>query len=113
MNQQYGEVDTANAAFFARRFDRPTGVASPSDTQEPSKPILHCNYCDRVERRSNHEESRCWTKKKDSKQQGDARANIASSSQDWPHGYAFASLSLLSNVKNKLIGMPIRKLRNI
>jgi hypothetical protein len=44
MNQQYGEVDTADAAFFAKRFDRSTGEASLSGKQEPSKPMPVCNY---------------------------------------------------------------------
>ncbi len=45
--------------------------ASSSVTQEPSKPTPVCNYCDGLGRRSNHEESRCWKKKKDKRQQGE------------------------------------------
>jgi hypothetical protein len=51
MNQQYGEVDNADAAFFATRLDRSTGGTSPSCMQEPSKPIPVCNYFDRFGRR--------------------------------------------------------------
>ncbi|EFX76763.1 hypothetical protein DAPPUDRAFT_248438 [Daphnia pulex] len=99
MNRQHGEVDIADAAFFARRVNRSTGGASYSSTQETSKPAPVFNYCDGFGRKSNHEESRFWKKKKDKKQHGDTRANIASSNQDWPPGYAFASLSLLSIFK--------------
>jgi hypothetical protein len=51
-----------------------------------------------IGRRSNHEESRCWKKKKDIRQQEDTRSNIASSNHDWPPGFAFTSLCL-SNLK--------------
>lgn len=96
MNQQGADGDSSDAAFFARRTERRVGGGATSANRDRAEADRKCDYCGK----KNHEESRCWKKKKDIRQREEtSNANVASSGGDWPHGYAFITFSLLSQVR--------------